>query len=98
MVAVAVAEFLPSTCGFAFKNAWPHVPATTLPLPGGIKIPVGDASNGLCGGMVFGARDYFEKGIRVPSITVAPASGPLYEHTSSRLIDSFDLPLGAAKY
>jgi MIR domain len=95
---VAVADFLPSTCGFKFKNAWPNVPVTTIPIPGGLKIPIGHASNGLCGGMVFAARDYFEKGLKVPDVTKAPASGPLYDYVSSRLLDSFDLPVGPAKY
>ncbi len=93
-----VADFLPSTCGFAFKNHWPDVPVTTIPLPGGLKVPVGTASNGLCGGMVFAARDYFEKGLPIPAATAAPAAGPLYEYVASRLLDSFDLPLGPAKY
>ena len=93
-----VAGFLPSTGGFRFPNAWPKVPVTTLdPLPG-VHIPVGDASNGLCGGMVFAARDFFEAGLALPGDTTAPGSGPLYEYIGDRLIESFDLPNGPLKY
>src|SRR4051794_12056394 len=94
----AVADFLPSTNAFKFKNDWPRVPVTTIPLPGGIKVPIGDASNGLCGGMVYAVRDYFEKGLEIPAVTKAPGSGPLFDYVSSRLLDSFDLPFGPAKY
>src|SRR4051794_20300558 len=94
----AVADFLPSTSAFKFKNDWPRVPVTTIPLPGGIKVPIGDASNGLCGGMVYAVRDYFEKGLKIPAGAKAPRSGALFDYGSSRLLDSFDLPFGPAKY
>lgn len=49
--------FLPSRHGFAFVNSWPSEPAVVLTTPFG-KIGVGNASAGLCGGMVFAALDY----------------------------------------
>jgi hypothetical protein len=63
-----------------------------------ISIPIGDASNGLCGGMVFAARDYFEAKRAPPDDTTAPGEGPLFDYLCGRLFDSFDLPLGPARY
>jgi hypothetical protein len=93
----AVSGFLPSAQAFRFGNSWPHVPAFTIDVKG-LDVPIGDASKGLCGGMVFAARDYFEKGQPIPTVTTTPGSGPLYEHVGRRLKESFDLPLGPAKY
>ncbi len=67
-------------------------------IPGVISIPIGDASNGLCGGMAFAARDYFEAKRPPPDDTTAPGEGPLLDYLCDRLFDSFDLPLGPARY
>jgi hypothetical protein len=63
--------FLPSTCGFQFPNDFP---AGQYTLPNPIRLPaplpditeIGDTTNGMCGRMVFVARDYFECGISGP--------------------------------
>ena len=89
--------FLPSANAFKFKNDWPHAAAFTVDV-GGVDVPVGNAQRGLCGGMVFAARDYFETGRPLPGDTSAPGSGPLYEYIGQRLKESFGLPLGPAKY
>ena len=82
--------------GFAFTNAWPSEPAVVLPTPFG-KIDIGNASAGLCGGMVFAALDYWYGGVAVP--TVRPAAGtPLYSFVVRRLVDSWNLPAGVAQY
>ena len=67
-------------------------------IPGVISIPIGDASNGLCGGMAFAARDYFEAGRTPPADTAAPGEGRLFDFLCERLFDSFDLPMGPARY
>ena len=67
-------------------------------VPGVISIPIGDASNGLCGGMAFAARDYFEAGRIPPNGTTAPGEGRLFDFLCERLFDSFDLPMGPARY
>jgi hypothetical protein len=67
-------------------------------IPGLVSIPIGDASNGLCGGMAFAVRDYFEAGRQPPQETTAPGEGPLFDYLVDRLFDSFDLPLGPARY
>jgi hypothetical protein len=67
-------------------------------IPGLIEVPIGDASNGLCGGMAFAARDHFEAGQPPPPDTEPPSSGPLFEYLVRRLFDSFNLPAGPLEY
>ena len=94
----AVPGFLPSTSGFHFNNSFPRVPLRSIGIPGVITIPIGDASDGLCGGMAFAARDYFEAGRPPPADTAPPGSGPLYDYFVDRLFDSFSLPYGPLRY
>ncbi|MGZ6546217.1 MAG: hypothetical protein ACXVEI_12990 [Actinomycetota bacterium] len=94
----SVPGFLPSTHGFRFANDFPKVPVRRIGIPGVVSIPIGDASNGLCGGMVFAVRDYFEAGRTPPADTTAPGDGPLFDYLVSRLFDSFDLPFGPVRY
>jgi hypothetical protein len=63
-----------------------------------VSVPIGDASNGLCGGMAFAARDYFEADRTPPPESAAPGDGPLFDYLVDRLFDSFDLPLGPMRY
>jgi hypothetical protein len=93
-----VEGFLPSTSGFRFPNSFPHVPVRRIGIPGVVSLPIGDASNGLCGGMTFAARDYFESGRPLPDDMSAPGDGPLFDYLVDRLFDSFGLPLGPARY
>lgn len=93
-----VPGFLPSASGFAFANAFPHVPVRRIGIPGVVSVPIGDASNGLCGGMAFAARDYFEAERPPPEDTEPPERGELFDYLVDRLFDSFDLPLGPARY
>jgi hypothetical protein len=88
--------FLPSRHGFAFDNAWPDQPAVTLLTPFG-DIGIGNASGGLCGGMVFAALDYWLAG-RAPASQRPPADDPLYRYIVDRLIDSWHVPAGVAQY
>lgn len=92
-----VGGFLPSTSGLHFPNSFPHVPHFNIDVLG-LQVPIGDAARGLCGGMVFTTRDYFEAGSPPPADTTAPSSGPLYDHLVKRLYDSFSLPLGPTIY
>jgi hypothetical protein len=93
-----VPGFLPSRSGFRFNNAFPRVPLRFIGIPGVIQIPIGDASNGLCGGMAFAVRDYFEAGHAPPPDAAPPKSGPLFDYLVDRLLDSFDLPAGPVRY
>jgi len=87
---------MPSRHGFAFTNTWPSQPGVTLPFRGR-TIGIGDAARGLCGGMVFAALDYWHAGVAPPADR--PAGGtPLYQFIVGRLIDSWHIPAGVARY
>ena len=89
-------SFRPSTHGWHFSNSsWPSVPNTEISL-GPITIPIGDASNGMCGGMVYSAIDYFLASLPIPPLTSSPPSldDPFFAYISTRLYDSFHLPFG----
>ena len=92
-----VPGFRPSTHAFLFGNDFPPQPDKKIPTPFG-DIAIGDASNGLCGGMVFAVRDYFEAGIRAPSGRQPTNGQPLFDFIVDRLFASFDLPHGPTKY
>jgi hypothetical protein len=95
-MSVPKTAFLPSVDGFAFTNSWPDAPAVTIETPFG-AVQVGNAANGLCGGMVFAALDYWVAGRTPPSQQPLPAS-PLYDFIVRRLIDSWHVPAGVAEY
>ncbi|WP_342042889.1 hypothetical protein [Bacillus sp. OTU2372] len=90
-------RFLPSLFAFKFGNSFPHVPLKKIKVLGQ-QIPIGDASYGLCGGMIYAVMDYFEAKMTIPSNPTAPSSGPLLEYIVNRQIESFHLPLGLMKY
>jgi len=100
-----VGDFTASTRGFHFPNAFPPgtpalpgIPAT-ISIPGFGSVAVNDASNGLCGGMAFAARDFFEVGREPPPDTMPPGpDSPLFRFLVQRLIDSWNLPQGALRY
>jgi hypothetical protein len=89
-------RFWPSAAGWKFSNStWPSVPNSEINL-GLFTIPIGDASNGMCGGMVYSATDIFLAGQAIPAITTNPPAlgDPYFDYISSRLYDSFHLPGG----
>jgi len=59
--------FRPSTHGFHFANAWPHGPTVRIGPFDPRIVGVGDAADGLCGGMVYTAADLFHAGLPVPA-------------------------------
>lgn len=93
-----VPGFLPSTRGWRFTNSFPQNTAHARVRVGNTELAIGDAANGLCGGMVYAARDYFHVGLPVPRHKLGPLSGPLYDFIVGRLYDSFALPLGWTEY
>jgi hypothetical protein len=94
-----VAGFKPSTCAFHFSNFFPRGPVLTIPVPGIGRVPIGNAANGLCGGMVFAVRDLFTAGRPPPPDTEPPPYGsPLFHYLVRRLFTSFDLPRGPLRY
>ncbi|HUQ78594.1 MAG TPA: hypothetical protein VM427_06965 [Patescibacteria group bacterium] len=81
--------FLPSTHGFHFANAWPSGPTIRFgPLDPRI-IGVGDASAGLCGGMVYTVADLFAADVAVPSDREPPVNGsPRFASIVRRQVES----------
>lgn len=91
---VAVHWYLPSTHGFTFRNTWPdqHITSITLPDPFG-DILVGNAAWGLCGGMSFASRDYFEARKWAPDQETNPTGegDPLFDYIVRRLSQSLNV-------
>lgn len=84
-----IARFRPSRYGFHFTNRWPSHPARTLNL-GVVQIPIGDTGRGLCGGMVFAARDRFERDEDAPLDATPPEAGmALFKEIVDRQFASF---------
>jgi hypothetical protein len=99
MASARVRGFLPSTCGFRFANAFWAQPLWRVPLAGLGHLRIGDASRGLCGGMIFAARDFFERGCPPPDVREPPEHGsPLFGYLVRRLLHSFHLPWGPLHY
>ena len=69
----AVPSFLPSVHGFRFANRWPPGPTVTFGPFDPRVVGIGDAADGLCGGMVATVRDLFEGGVVPPPDTEPPA-------------------------
>lgn len=95
----AVTNFTPSVNGFRFTNSFPHEPDVQLDLGPAGKVGLGDASQGICGGMAFAVRDYYEAGLPISDLDTPPASGSaLFNYLVKRLLDSFDVPTGVMRY
>jgi hypothetical protein len=91
MTSIRVPGFSPQAHGFHFRNAFHSNPIRQFRLGTIATLNIGDAANGLCGGMSFAVRDMFERGIGPPPDTSAPGSGdPRYDYIVERQIDSFD--------
>jgi hypothetical protein len=86
--------FRPSVSGFRFANAFASEAALRLG-----PIPVGNAANGLCGGMVLAALDLWIARMAPPSDVEPPRAGtPMFDYLLRRLIASWDLPFGGLRY
>jgi hypothetical protein len=97
-LALAIVAFLPSTHGFKFANNFPNDPLFTIDIPFIEEVDVGDASQGLCGGMVFVANDYYLSGKQIPQNETPPAKNTaLRNDLVDRFIDSVDPPIGIIK-
>jgi hypothetical protein len=95
----SVTGFLPSVNGFAFTNSFPPEPTIRIDLGPFGTVGLGNASQGVCGGMAFAVRDYVQAGRPIPADTQPPAAGsPLFDYLVRRLIESFDVPGGVATY
>jgi hypothetical protein len=88
----AVPGFLPSRHGLRFANAFPPGPTLRLGPLDPRRIGVGDASQGLCGGMALTARDLWAAGLEAPEdATDPPANGtPRFRALVRRQVESLD--------
>jgi len=96
MPSVRVPGFLPSVNGFAFANAWPSNPIRQFRLGNVATLNIGDAANGLCGGMTFTVADLHAAGLVPGDQPQPPAGSERYRYIVDRQIASFDdgrLPL-----
>jgi hypothetical protein len=94
-------DFLPSTHGLHFHNSWPKgTPDLVVHVPPPVgDVSIGDASNGLCGGMAFTVADLYLAGLPPPPDTAAPAGqSPLFRYLFDRLLTSFHIPDGVMTY
>ena len=93
----AVPGFLPSSNGLRFANAFPSGPTVKIGPLDPRWIGIGDASGGLCGGMVTYVGERFEAGLPAPTDTEPPANGSaLFRtlvHRQVRSLDWFVTPL-----
>lgn len=91
-VSKAIPGFLPSVQGLHFANRWPHGPTVTLGPLDPRWIGIGDAANGLCGGMSWYVRDRYTAGRAVPADTEPPANGsPLFRAIVRLQVRSLEL-------
>ncbi len=95
------APFSASVNGFAFANSWPHIPPLRFRIGGPVpvELAVGDAANGLCGGMALAALDLYLAGIEPERVEQQPLQGtPRFRYLVERQLASFELGLGPARF
>jgi hypothetical protein len=91
MVSVRVPGFDPAANGFRFANAFPHSPIRQFRLGTIANLDIGDAANGLCGGMSYTTGDIHAAGLLPPPDTSPPTAGtPVHDYIVNRQIASFD--------
>ena len=90
-----IPNFLPSTNGFPFPNSYPvGNPVILAETPFG-DLRAGDASRGLCGGMIFTVIDLYIFGIQPVPKEPTPQ---VFRYFCKRLMSSWNLPFGGVKY
>jgi hypothetical protein len=95
----AVPGFAPSANGFKFTNSFPPAPTVRIDLGPIGTVGLGNASQGVCGGMAFAVRDYFEARVAVPDLATPPAKDTaLFNYVTRRLVDSFNGVDGVGRY
>lgn len=91
MASVRVPGFEPAVNGFHFANAFPHSPIRQFALANVATLNIGDAANGLCGGMSFSTADLHRAGLKPPAATSPPTPDTAaYRYIVDRQIASFD--------
>jgi hypothetical protein len=89
-----VPGFLPSTNGLRFANRFPPQPTVFVRIGGRTPLALGNAADGLCGGMSAVARDRFEAGLPAwEDADPPPAGSAHFQELVARQIESFRLGL-----
>ena len=86
-------DFRPSRDGFRFANCWPRGAPVRF-----AGLGAGPVYGGLCGGMVYAARQAWLAREPLPEDPVAPAGGPLADRLWRAQLASLTLPLGPLRY
>lgn len=87
----AVSGFLPSMHGFRFANRFADAAAIRVPLGPFGELPVGNAGDGLCGGMCRVVVARWEGGEPIPSGVTPPTPGtPLFRAIVRAQVESLD--------
>jgi hypothetical protein len=96
----ALPGFMPSANGLHFANSWPPgAPDYVFHIPPIGEVSIGEASNGLCGGMAFTVADLYRAHLSPPASVDAPAAGSvLFSYIAARLLASFNIPGGILTY
>lgn len=77
--ATVVQGFVPSVNGLHFANRWAPGPTIRIGVIDPRLVGIGDAKDGLCGGMCWYVRERFERGLPIPADRAAPPNGsPLF--------------------
>lgn len=86
-----VGSFLPSVNGLHFANRFPPGPTVRLGPLDPSRLGIGDAANGLCGGMAWFVRERFESCQPIPPDPEPPANGsPLFKALVRRQVKSLE--------
>lgn len=87
----SVPGFRPSRHGLHFANRFPHATAISFPLGPLGELPIGDAADGLCGGMAYVVRDRWERREPPPPDTAPPVpDSALFRLLVRRQVESLD--------
>jgi hypothetical protein len=93
---VKMTDFTVQEDGFKFSNSFTFDLEFKLPLFGTIDLD--DLVLGFCGGMCYGALDYFHAGLDIPAQTTIPVEGSeLFTYLRNRQIHSLSIPMGVLK-
>src|SRR5262245_18969297 len=91
MTSIRVGDFQPAVNGFRFPNAFAKDPIRRFQLGSVATLDIGDAANGLCGGMSYTVRDLWEARVSPPADPAPPARGNArFDYVVNRQIESFD--------
>lgn len=93
---VKMTDFSVQEHGFKFLNSFTFSLEFEIPFVGTIDLD--DLILGFCGGMCFGAIDYYHAGIDIPAQTTIPVEGSeLFKYLRDRQLDSLSIPMGVLK-